>query len=199
MSHNPKSSSNRLAALWREQTKKVGRLEEELVSEQESSVAPSEAHQATEALQVNSSSEANIQPNRKGTLRIQRSLDSHIKDVAVPSEKSPSIQTDREVLERQVVSESESGFREFERRWSPVLRQGQMKVCEALYKNTIALGCAEYDTSLSRLGGEVGLQVRQVRNLLGQLQVMGFVVREEITHNQRTLGTRIRFFLDPHK
>lgn len=198
MSHNPNASSNRLAALWREQTKKVGRLEEELVSEQESSIAPSEAHQATEVSQVSSSSEANVQPNSKGTLRIQRSLNSHIKDV-IPPEKSQSTQTDREVLERQVGSESESGFREFERRWSPVLRQGQMKVCEALYKNTIALGCAEYDTSLSRLGGEVGLQVRQVRNLLGQLQVMGFVVREEITHNQKTLGTRIRFFLDPHK
>src|SRR5215208_4463308 len=42
-------------------------------------------------------------------------------------------------------------FAEFSRRWSPILRSGQMGVCRALFEMTYAAGLTECFTSMPRL------------------------------------------------
>jgi hypothetical protein len=200
MSNNPKSASNRLAALWKEAPKKIEQSAEGSRPSQQSSVIPDADPRTNESAKEESISEPSAKSSDNRTVPIQRpQKSSRPSQLSVASGQRPSSGPGIEKVEHRESSEIDTGFREFESRWSPVLRQGQMKVCEAIYKNTISLERTEYDTNLPRLSTEVGLKVRQVRNILSQLTLMGFIEREEITQNQRSLGTRIRFFPDPRK
>src|ERR1044072_9889951 len=81
----------------------------------------------------------------------------------------------------QTVSESPPiTFAEFSRRWSPILRSGQMGVCRALFEMTYEAGLTECFTSMPRLAEAAGLKERQCYNVVGQLELLGFIERPEI-------------------
>ena len=88
-------------------------------------------------------------------------------------------------------------FAEFSRRWSPILRSGQMGVCRALFEMTYEAGLAECFTSMPRLAEAAGLKERQCYNVVGQLELLGFIERPEIFNTPTQKGTVFRLNVEP--
>jgi hypothetical protein len=90
-----------------------------------------------------------------------------------------------------------SSFGDFSKRWSPILRSGQMSVCRVLFEMTYAVGEAECFTSMPRLAAAAGLKERQCYNVVAQLELLGFIERPEIFNTPTKKGTVFRLFLSP--
>jgi hypothetical protein len=88
-------------------------------------------------------------------------------------------------------------FAEFSRRWSPILRSGQMGVCRALFEMTYEAGLTECFTSMPRLAEAAGLKERQCYNVVGQLELLGFIERPEIFNTPTHKGTVFRLNVEP--
>ena len=88
-------------------------------------------------------------------------------------------------------------FAEFSRRWSPILRSGQMGVCRALFEMTYEAGLTECFTSMPRLAEAAGLKERQCYNVVGQLELLGFIERPEIFNTPTQKGTVFRLNVEP--
>jgi hypothetical protein len=88
-------------------------------------------------------------------------------------------------------------FAEFSRRWSPILRSGQMSICRALFEMTYDAGLTECFTSMPRLAEAAGLKERQCYNVVGQLELLGFIERPEIFNTPTQKGTVFRLNLEP--
>jgi hypothetical protein len=88
-------------------------------------------------------------------------------------------------------------FAEFSRRWSPILRSGQMGVCRALFEMTYEQGQTECFTSMPRLAEAAGLKERQCYNVVGQLELLGFIERPEIFNTPTQKGTVFRLHMEP--
>jgi len=88
-------------------------------------------------------------------------------------------------------------FAEFSKRWSPILRSGQMGVCRALFEMTFELGQAECFTSMPKLAEAAGLKERQCYNVVGQLELLGFIERPEVFNTSTQKGTIFRLHLEP--
>jgi hypothetical protein len=106
----------------------------------------------------------------------------------------------RSVATRQVRapdSVSIVSFADFSRRWSPILRSGQMSVCRVLFEMTYESGQKECFTSMPKLAAAAGLKERQCYNVVGQLELLGFIERPEIFNTPTKKGTIFRLFLTP--
>jgi hypothetical protein len=88
-------------------------------------------------------------------------------------------------------------FAEFSRRWSPILRSGQMSVCRALFEMIYEAGLTECFTSMPRLAEAAGLKERQCYNVVGQLELLGFIERPEIFNTPTQKGTVFRLNVEP--
>jgi hypothetical protein len=88
-------------------------------------------------------------------------------------------------------------FAEFSRRWSPILRSGQMGVCRALFELTHEKGETECFTSMPRLAQAAGLKERQCYNVVGQLELLGFIERPEIYNTSTQKGTIFILHMEP--
>jgi len=88
-------------------------------------------------------------------------------------------------------------FAEFSRRWSPILRSGQMGVCRVLFELTYGAGLNECFTSMPKLAESAGLKERQCYNVVGQLELLGFIERPEIFNTPTQKGTVFRLNLEP--
>jgi len=88
-------------------------------------------------------------------------------------------------------------FGDFSRRWSPILRSGQMSVCRVLFEMIYEAGETECFTSMPKLAAAAGLKERQCYNVIGQLEVLGFIDRPEIFNTPDKKGTIFRLFLTP--
>lgn len=88
-------------------------------------------------------------------------------------------------------------FAEFSRRWSPILRSGQMGICRALFEMTYEAGLEECFTSMPRLAEAAGLKERQCYNVVGQLELLGFIERPEIFNTPTQKGTVFRLNVEP--
>lgn len=88
-------------------------------------------------------------------------------------------------------------FAEFSKRWSPILRSGQMGVCRALFEMTYEAGLTECFTSMPRLAEAAGLKERQCYNVVGQLELLGFIERPEIFNTPTQKGTIFRLNIEP--
>ncbi|HMF58340.1 MAG TPA: hypothetical protein VK619_18495 [Pyrinomonadaceae bacterium] len=88
-------------------------------------------------------------------------------------------------------------FREFSKRWSPILRSGQMSVCRVLFEMTYEAGQTECFTSMPKLAAAAGLKERQCYNVVAQLELLGFIERPEIFNTPTKKGTIFRLFLSP--
>jgi hypothetical protein len=97
----------------------------------------------------------------------------------------------------EVVDKIEITFAEFSRRWAPILRSGQMGVCRALFEMTFEAGLTECFTSMPRLAEAAGLKERQCYNVVGQLELLGFIERPEIFNTPTQKGTVFRLHMEP--
>lgn len=88
-------------------------------------------------------------------------------------------------------------FAEFSRRWSPILRSGQMGVCRALFVLTYEVGLTECFTSMPKLAEAAGLKERQCYNVVAQLELLGFIERPEIFNTPTQKGTVFRLHMEP--
>lgn len=88
-------------------------------------------------------------------------------------------------------------FGDFSKRWSSILRSGQMSICRALFEMTYALGETECFTSMPKLAAAAGLKERQCYNVIGQLEQLGFIERPEIFNTPTQKGTIFRLNLEP--
>jgi hypothetical protein len=88
-------------------------------------------------------------------------------------------------------------FAEFSKRWSPILRSGQMGVCRALFEMTYESGLTECFTSMPRLAEAAGLKERQCYNVVGQLELLGFIERPEIFNTPTQKGTVFKLNVEP--
>jgi hypothetical protein len=88
-------------------------------------------------------------------------------------------------------------FAEFSKRWSPILRSGQMSVCRALFEMTYAVGERECFTSMPKLALAAGLKERQCYNVVAQLEQLRFIDRPEIYNTPTKKGTVFRLHLSP--
>lgn len=93
--------------------------------------------------------------------------------------------------------DTEHSFGDFAKRWSPILRSGQMSVCRALFEMTYALGQAECFTSMPKLAVAAGLKERQCYNVVAQLELLGFIERPDIFNTPTKKGTVFRLYLSP--
>ena len=92
---------------------------------------------------------------------------------------------------------SEISFGEFSKRWSPILRSGQMSVCRVLFEMTYEVGQTQCFTSMPKLAAAAGLKERQCYNVVAQLELLGFIERPEIFNTPTVKGTIFRLFLSP--
>jgi hypothetical protein len=90
-----------------------------------------------------------------------------------------------------------ASFGDFSKRWSPILRSGQMSVCRVLFEMTYEVGLTECFTSMPKLATAAGLKERQCYNVVGQLELLGFIERPEIFNTPTKKGTVFRLFLTP--
>ena len=90
-----------------------------------------------------------------------------------------------------------NSFGDFSRRWSPILRSGQMSVCRVLFEMTHEVGQTECFTSMPKLATAAGLKERQCYNVVAQLELLGFIERPEIFNTPTKKGTIFRLFLSP--
>jgi hypothetical protein len=88
-------------------------------------------------------------------------------------------------------------FGEFSKRWSPILRSGQMSVCRVLFEMTHSVGLDECFTSMPKLAEAAGLKERQCYNVVSQLEQLGFIDRPEIYNTPTKKGTVFRLHLSP--
>jgi hypothetical protein len=88
-------------------------------------------------------------------------------------------------------------FAEFSRRWSPILRSGQMGVCRALFEMTYESGLTECFTSMPKLAQAAGIKERQCYNVVGQLELLGFIERPDIFNTPTQKGTIFRLHMEP--
>lgn len=88
-------------------------------------------------------------------------------------------------------------FAEFSRRWSPILRSGQMGVCRALFEMTYEQGQAECFTSMPKLAEAAGIKERQCYNVVGQLELLGFIERPDIFNTPTQKGTIFKLYMEP--
>lgn len=90
-------------------------------------------------------------------------------------------------------------FEAFKNRFSQILKEKSLKLCEEIFNNTIAVGTKDYFTTTSELTRKIGVQQRQCYNILSKLESLGFVNRTAIEENGRLLGIRIGLNLNPFK
>jgi hypothetical protein len=95
------------------------------------------------------------------------------------------------------VEPSATSFAEFSRRWSPILRSGQMGVCRALFEMTYEVGKTECFTSMPKLAEAAGLKERQCYNVVGQLELLGFIERPEVFNTSTQKGTIFKLHVEP--
>jgi hypothetical protein len=88
-------------------------------------------------------------------------------------------------------------FAEFSKRWAPILRSGQMSVCRALFELTYEAGLTECFTSMPRLAEAAGLKERQCYNVVGQLELLGFIERPDIFNTPTQKGTVFKLNVEP--
>lgn len=88
-------------------------------------------------------------------------------------------------------------FAEFSRRWSPILRSGQMGVCRALFEMTYEQGKTECFTSMPKLAAAAGIKERQCYNVVGQLELLGFIERPDIFNTPTQKGTIFKLYMEP--
>lgn len=88
-------------------------------------------------------------------------------------------------------------FAEFSRRWSPILRSGQMGVCRALFEMTYEKGRDECFTSMPKLAEAAGIKERQCYNVVGQLELLGFIERPDIFNTPTQKGTVFKLHVEP--
>jgi hypothetical protein len=95
------------------------------------------------------------------------------------------------------VEASAINFAEFSRRWSPILRSGQMGVCRALFEMTYEVGQTQCFTSMPKLAEAAGIKERQCYNVVGQLELLGFIERPDVFNTSTQKGTIFRLHLEP--
>jgi len=88
-------------------------------------------------------------------------------------------------------------FAEFSKRWSPILRSGQMGVCRALFEMTYEQGQTDCFTSMPKLAEAAGIKERQCYNVVSQLELLGFIERPDIFNTPTQKGTIFRLFMEP--
>lgn len=88
-------------------------------------------------------------------------------------------------------------FAEFSKRWSPILRSGQMGVCRALFELTYEQGRADCFTSMPKLAEAAGIKERQCYNVVSQLELLGFIERPDIYNTPTQKGTIFRLYMEP--
>ena len=96
-----------------------------------------------------------------------------------------------------IVESPSISFAEFSKRWSPILRSGQMGVCRALFEMTYEVGQTECFTSMPKLAEAAGLKERQCYNVVGQLELLGFIERPEVFNTSTQKGTIFRLHMEP--
>lgn len=162
---------------------------------------PVEENPLRELLKEAKAQEAALEPNSPQLRR-----DTPVKKIAgVPPSKREGIDTpamsDAGVStvnkEAARVEPATSNFAEFSRRWSPILRSGQMGVCRALFEMTYEVGQTECFTSMPRLAEAAGLKERQCYNVVGQLELLGFIERPEVFNTSTQKGTIFKLHLEP--
>jgi hypothetical protein len=95
-------------------------------------------------------------------------------------------------------TENAIAFGDFAKRWSPILRSGQMSVCRALFEMTHGVGQTECFTSMPKLAAAAGLKERQCYNVVAQLELLGFIERPDIYNTPAKKGTVFVLYLSPH-
>jgi hypothetical protein len=162
---------------------------------------PVEENPLRELLKEAKAQEAALEPKAPQSRR-----DTPVKKIAgVPPSKRETIDTpaisgagvSAVNKEAASVEPAPGGFAEFSRRWSPILRSGQMGVCRALFEMTYESGQTECFTSMPRLAEAAGLKERQCYNVVGQLELLGFIERPEVFNTSTQKGTIFRLHLEP--
>ena len=117
-----------------------------------------------------------------------------------PGVKAPAPQNLRAITVDTAVPVEESPrytFAEFSRRWSPILRSGQMGVCRALFEMTYKQGRTECFTSMPKLAEAAGIKERQCYNVVAQLELLGFIERPDIFNTPTQKGTIFKLYMEP--
>lgn len=122
-------------------------------------------------------------------------LPSKVEDFNTPAISNAGVSA---VADHESGAESSAiSFAEFSRRWAPILRSGQMGVCRALFEMTYEVGQTECFTSMPKLAEAAGLKERQCYNVVGQLELLGFVERPEVFNTSTHKGTIFRLHMEP--
>lgn len=84
-------------------------------------------------------------------------------------------------------------YAELEERLSAVLRPSHLTALRIIYENTVAIGEEEYRVAGPKLAEEVGVERRQLTNVLLKLERLKVIEKEEWTQEKRSLGLVFRF------
>jgi hypothetical protein len=72
-----------------------------------------------------------------------------------------------------------------------------MGVCRALFEMTYEQGRTECFTSMPKLAEAAGIKERQCYNVVGQLELLGFIERPDIFNTPTQKGTIFRLYMEP--
>jgi hypothetical protein len=72
-----------------------------------------------------------------------------------------------------------------------------MGVCRALFEMTYEQGLTECFTSMPKLAEVAGIKERQCYNVVGQLELLGFIERPDIFNTPTQKGTVFKLYMEP--
>jgi len=90
-------------------------------------------------------------------------------------------------------------FEEFISRFGKLLRPSQIQICRVVYENSIAVGKAEYETTMPDLALQIGLVKRSCFLLVNRMEELGFITRTPLQGGKRMLGIALRLNIDAFK
>lgn len=160
---------------------------------------PVEENPLRELLKEAKAQEDALEPKARPRATPAQKIAGVRKSPADKTSETPAMRSAGVVAELPVTPEQPPAytFAEFSRRWSPILRSGQMGVCRALFEMTYEQGKTECFTSMPRLADAAGLKERQCYNVIGQLELLGFIERPDIFNTPTQKGTVFRLYMEP--
>jgi hypothetical protein len=91
----------------------------------------------------------------------------------------------------------DGSFDDFTARFSKILKGSQLTICKVIFDNSLAVGKAEFETTVKDLAEALSLNKRACFELLNKMEAMGFVTRRTIYEGKRLLGVALSIKMNP--
>jgi len=171
----------------------------DLLSEPFASEPPIDQYTELTTGEGNSDSTASDQPSHSSPR--ESSDDDLLSPIPAVTTRTVKRATEKQTSDIKPPAAAAAGnsFNEFQNLFGKILKPNLLSICEVIYANTVAVGQAEYLTTIGDLARDVGIKKRFCFVLLNKLEALGFVERTIKQEEKRVLGVVLSLNTNPFK